>query len=293
MAPTKFMRRALHTALTFAAMMASGTTQGSGTKLLVPAYANPCCANGPALWTAVNAFAAAYPSQLGVIFNPASGPGTSPVDPNYVDNTGHGPLVDLLATGASVYGYVATTNATKPIANAKAEIALYYDNSYWRGQSIHLSGIFFDEMSNDLANVAYYQALRDAVRQQDAAAYIIGNPGLSGTINPSNQTTYTAGDYGTVFNAIVVFEDYESLFADGYTAPTWQNDNGAAQLAMIVHTTPDVVGMQETMSRAFTRSATWLYITDAIEPNPYDVLPQFWVSETQLLPEMIFVDGFD
>jgi hypothetical protein len=245
------------------------------------------------MWTAVNAFAAAQPSQIGVIFNPASGPGTSPVDPNYVDSTGHGPLVDLLATGAPVYGYVATTNATKPIANAKAEIALYYDTSYWRGQLIHLNGIFFDEMSNDLADVAYYQALRDAVRQQDAAAYIIGNPGLSSTINPSNQTTYTAVDYGTVFNAMIVFEDYESLFSTGYTAPTWENANGAAQLAMVVHTTPDALRMRETMSRAFARDAALLYITDATEPNPYDVLPQFWGAETQLLPDLIFVDGFD
>jgi hypothetical protein len=283
----------LHAVLTCAALAASGTSLGNGAKLLVPAYANPCCAGGPAQWSAAIAFATLQPSQIGVIFNPASGPGASPVDPNYVDDTGHGPLVDLLATGAPVYGYVATTNAGKPIANAEAEIALYYDTSYWRGQSIHLSGIFFDEMSNDLADVGYYQTLRDNVRQHDAAAYIIGNPGLSDTVNPSNQTTYTAIDYGTVFNAIIVFEDYENLFSTGYTAPTWQNVNGAAQLAMIVHTTPDDLSMRETMSRAFTRGAAWLYITDATEPNPYDVLPQFWAAETQLLPALIFVDGFD
>ena len=262
-------------------------------RLLVPAYANPCCGGGPTMWTAVNAFAAAQPMQIGVVLNPASGPGASPIDPNYIDATGHGPLVDLIATGAPAYGYVATTNGSKPIATAQAEIALYYDSNYWRGQSIHLAGIFFDEMSNDLANVPYYGMLRDAVRQHDAGAYIIGNPGLSSTINPSNQMTYTDTDFGTVFDAILVFEDYENLFATGYTAPTWQNVSGAAQLAMIAHTTPDALHMREAMSRALTRHAAWLYITDATEPNPYDALPAFWSQETLLLPQLIFVDGFN
>lgn len=266
---------------------------GSGAKLLVPAYANPCCAGGPALWAGVNAFAAAQAQQIGVVFNPASGPGPSPVDPNYVDATGHGALVDLLATGAPVYGYVATTNATKPLATAQSEIALYYDSSYWRGQPIHLAGIFFDEMSNDLANVGYYQTLRDAVRAHDANAYLIGNPGVSDTINPSNQTTYSDADFGSVFNAVLVFENYDNVFGSGYTAPTWQNANGAAQLAMVVHTTPDALHMRYAMSRAFARGSLWLYITDATEPNPYATLPQFWGLETQLLPDLVFVDGFE
>jgi hypothetical protein len=269
------------------------SAHASGTRILVPAYANPCCAGGPALWSGVNAFAAAQPQQVGVVFNPASGPGSSPVDPNYVDATGHGPLVDLLATGAPVYGYVATTNATKPLATAENEIALYYDDSgYWRGQPIHLAGIFFDEMSNDLANVGYYQSLRDAVRAHDANAYIVGNPGVSGTINPSSQTTYSATDFGSVFNAVLVFENYDDVFA-GYGAPTWQNASGAAQLAIVVHTTPDALHMRYAMSRAFTHGAAWLYITDATEPNPYVTLPQFWTEETQLLLDLVFVDGFE
>src|SRR5581483_2277753 len=264
---------------------------GTGARLLVPAYANPCCAGGPALWSAVNAFATAHPQEVAVVFNPASGPGASPVDANYVDASGHGPLVDLLATGAPVYGYVATTNAAKPLATAEAEVALYYDPNYWRGFPIRVQGIFFDEMSNDLANVPYYRALRDAVRQHDAMAYIVGNPGVGDTINPSSQTLYTDADFGTVFDAVLVFEDTDSAFASGYVAPPWQNVSGAAALAMVVHTTPDALHMREAMSRAFTRNASWLYVTDAVEPNPYDVLPQFWTEETLLLPQLIFADG--
>ena len=45
-------------------------------------------------------------------------------------------------------------------------------------------------------------------------------------------------DFGTVFNALLVYEDSESLFATGYTVPAWTNASGAAELAMFVHTTP-------------------------------------------------------
>ena len=129
--------------LLLAGALSCASPPGHAARVLVPAYSNPCCGGGPTMWTAVNAFAAAQPTQIGVVLNPASGPGASPIDPNYIDATGHGPLVDLIATGAPVYGYVATTNGSKPIATAQAEIALYYDNNYWRGQSIHLFSAFF------------------------------------------------------------------------------------------------------------------------------------------------------
>lgn len=262
-------------------------------RLLVPAYANPCCGNGPVMWSGIIAFAAAQPKELGVIFNPASGPGGGPVDTNYLNNAGQGPLADLLATSVPVYGYVATTYGAKTLAAAQAEIAQYYSSTYWRGSTVHLSGVFFDEMSNDLANVAYYRSLRDAVRQLDANAYIIGNPGVGATVNPSGQVVYTGDDYATVFNALLVYEDYESLFATGYTVPAWTNTSGAAQLAMFVHTTPTEVRMRVAMSHAFSRGAAWLYVTDAILPNPYDILPGFWTAEITLLPELIFVDEFE
>ena len=68
--------------------------------LLVPAYANPCCNDGPAIWTAL-IDAAGDPAlnlKVNVIFNPASGPGTA-VDPNYVGPTGSNVLPLLRGAG--------------------------------------------------------------------------------------------------------------------------------------------------------------------------------------------------
>jgi hypothetical protein len=243
------------------------------------------------MWTALVALGTSDPSELGVVFNPASGPGGTLVDPNYVTDAGAGPLVDLLATGAPVYGYVATGYAGKTVEAASAEIAKYYSSAYWRGHALRLGGIFFDEMSNDLADVGYYRALRDAVRQLDPGAYLIGNPGLSETINPSQQATWTNADYATVFDSLVVYEDAEPGFATGYAAPDWSA--GLTDLAMIVHTTPSPGRMRADLSRMLGRGARWLYVTDDVLPNPYDRLPGFWSDEAALLPELIFVDPFE
>jgi hypothetical protein len=244
-----------------------------------------------AMWSALVAFGDSAPEQLGVVFNPASGPGGSLVDPNYVSVAGSGPLIDLLATGAPVYGYVATGYGAKSVADATAEIAKYYSNAWWRGHAVHLSGVFFDEMSNDLADVGYYRQLRDAVRQLDPAAYLIGNPGLSGTIDPGQQPTWNVDDYAAVFDCLVVYEDAEAGFATNYASPEWTA--GLADLAMIAHSAASERAMRVDLSHMLGRGARWTYVTDDALPNPYDRLPTFWLDQTLLLPQLLFVDSFE
>jgi hypothetical protein len=272
------------------AIVIASAGDAEAAKLLLPAYANPCCNDGPAMWSGIVALGASAPQQLGVIFNPASGPGGAQVDPNYLGDNGQGPLADLVVTGAPVFGYVATGYATKSIATASAEVAQYYSDSYWRSHSQHLAGIFFDEMSNDLADVGYYRSLRDAVRALDPAAYIIGNPGVSETVNPSVQGTYSNADYAAVFDALIVFEDNGIAFAS-YVTPPWTA--GAVQIGMIPIATATDAQMRATLSRALGRGANWICITDDVLPDPYDRLPTYWSDEVSLLPQLIFDDEFD
>ncbi|TWU51600.1 Spherulation-specific family 4 [Rubripirellula reticaptiva] len=89
--------------------------------VLVPAYPNPCCDGGANMWSALIS-TASDPNcnfQLHVIFNPASGPGTSR-DGNHVDASGAGPLRDLRGAGGITYGYVATGFGDRSIAVVKA-----------------------------------------------------------------------------------------------------------------------------------------------------------------------------
>ena len=168
---------------------------------------------------------------LGVIFNPASGPGDS-VDRNYVDEMGNGPLPHVRSAGGIVYGYVPTTFATRDVNIVKADVDKYYDTLY----PGLIDGIFFDEMSNDLADVGYYQETRDYVRGKSANAQVIGNPGTSSTRNPSGQMKFDVTDYVNSADTLVTFEDFGQVYQNDYAPPSWAADFTAEHFGHIVHT---------------------------------------------------------
>lgn len=147
-----------------------GECLATGVRILVPAYGNPCCGGGPAMWVQLTATASVMGPDLLVILNPASGPGVGTIDPNYVDDSGQGPFIDFRNAGGVAIAYVRTQWATRSLAEVQSEVDLYFDPAYWRGAGVQIQGIFFDEMSNDLADVGYYQALRDHVRGHSQAA---------------------------------------------------------------------------------------------------------------------------
>ena len=127
-------------------------------RILVPAYGNPCCGDGQALWRGL--IQMARPGVLDVILNPNSGPGTIPIDSHYVSADGEsGPLLELSQAGADVHGYVHTSWGQRPLPEVFAEIDRYFDSTYYRGADFQVDGIFVDEMSNDLAKLAYYESI--------------------------------------------------------------------------------------------------------------------------------------
>jgi hypothetical protein len=266
---------------------------GASLKLLVPAYANPCCDGGPEMWTRLVATAAQLGPDLVVIFNPASGPGVGQVDPNYVDDQGAGPLVAYRSAGGVVLGYVATSYATRSLAAVEADVDLYYDPAYWRGAGVLIEGIFFDEMADDLADVGYYRALRDHVHGLDAAARVVGNPGVSSTVNPSGQTTWTVTDYAESADTLVTFEEGGLAYRTAYEPPSWLDAYPADRFAHLVHTEPGATTMRADLSLALARKAGFAYVTDDVMANPYDLIPTYWASEVDGAVGLLFADGFE
>lgn len=284
-------------AATVAAQSTASKRGAAPMRWLVPAYENPCCRAGPAMWATLIAMAQSRPAELAVIFNPLNGPGASPIDPNYVGPNQQGPMVTLLATSALVVGYIDTDEATRDLAVVRAEIARYYASAYWRGLALKPDGVFFDGVSPDLANVPYYRNLVTYLRSLDPNAATIGNPGGTGTTNPTNQTTYTVADYGALFDVMVVREDYDTLFNHGYAAPPWLGAPNAAALGFIAHSALTPMRIRVAMSRAFQRGADYLYVTDdqmrnALD-NPYDVLSTYWATQVALVGDLLWADHFD
>jgi len=264
-----------------------------GLRLLVPAYGNPCCGGGAAMWTQLTDTALVMGSDLHVILNPASGPGVGLIDPNYVNDLGEGPLIDLRAAGGFVIGYVGTNYTMRSLADVKSEVDLYFDPSYWRGAGVQVQGIFFDEMSNDLAHVGYYQDLRDHVRSHLAGARVVGNPGTSFVNNPSGQMTWTVSDYAESADTLVTFESDANAYLTSYTPPSWLGSYPADRFGHIVFAEPSESQMVQSMRLAISRKAGYIYITDDVLVNPYDVLPAYWLREVEEAMTLVFADGFD
>lgn len=275
-----------------AAFAAPAAAQG-GPRWLVPAYASPCCDDGPALWAALLSTAQTRPQQLAVIVNPDSGPGVSPIDPNFVNAAGQGPLVTLDATGALLIGYISTDYGNRDINLVRTEMTRFYSAAYWRNTSVRLDGFFFDEMSSDLADVGYYRLLRDHARALDADALLIGNPGIYSYDNPSSQTTYSATDYGSVFDVLVLYEFNDLAVNRNYLAPDWLSAPGAAQISFIVYGAITGARARVALSRMLARNGKYLYLTDDGLPNPYDQLPTLWNAQLGWLDELIFVDNWE
>jgi hypothetical protein len=249
--------------------LVAGPAKAAVVDLLIPAYANPCCDDGPAMWSNLESAAASPNFKVNVIFNPASGPGTS-VDPNYLSN-GQGPLVDVRAAGATVYGYVATTYGDKSLGTVKAEIDKYFDTLY----AGHVDSIFFDEMSNDLVKVGYYQELRDYVRSKNAGAKVIGNPGTPFTFS-SGTTAFTPADYAASMDVLVIFENTGSQYLNNYFAPSWGGNLPADHFGHLVHS--QGTWNDDLIALAASRNAGLVYITDddLSVSNPWDRLPTYW-----------------
>ncbi len=207
--------------------------------------------------------------ELHAIFNPASGPGVSR-DPNYLDNSGNGPLNDFRLAGGITYGYVATGNATRSLDDVKADV-----NAYLRGDYAgFVDGIFFDEMSNDLANVGYYKELHNYAKSLQASARTLGNPGTTFVNNPSGQSTFNASDYVNSLETIVSFENTNDEYANNYTSFAYLENLDSRKIAHIVHT--QSVWDTTLLDKASKRGAEFLFVTDDILPNPYDKLPSYW-----------------
>ncbi|WP_257387039.1 spherulation-specific family 4 protein [Tahibacter caeni] len=266
---------------------------GSAPRWLVPAYANPCCDGGPALWSALIAAAQTRPQQLAVIVNPDSGPGATPVDPNYVAANGQGPLATLAATDALLVGYVATDYGNRPLATVLAEMTRYFDAAYWRNTGLRLDGFFFDEMSNDLGQVGYYRQLRDHARALSATALLIGNPGIYSYGNASGQTVYAAADYARVFDVLVLHEADALAVNHDYEPPDWLGVSGAADVGFIAYGAATGMRTRVALSRMLARNGRWLYVTDDTADNPYDRLPAFWTAQLGWLDELIFADDLE
>ena len=220
-------------------------------ELLVPAYFYPAD-SGSGYWQALNAAA----SRVGItaVVNVNSGPGDA-LDPNYL-----AAVESLRAAGGRVLGYVHTSWGGRDTAAERADVDDYLAR-------YPLDGFFIDEMATDAATLPHYADLYGYIKGKDAQLTVLGNPGV-----PTDPAYFSAAD------VIVGFEGYASDYAQlppGYLDPAHTH-----RLASIVHEA-SAAQMAEFIASSATLGLAMIYVTDDRMPNPYDVLPSYWVQEVE------------
>ncbi len=237
---------------------------------LVPAYFYPGTGGPGGVgdgWAAMAAAAGTIP--ITAIFNPDSGPLPGPADPNYITA-----MTNLELAGGKVVAYIDTDYGATPLATVEGEITTYlgqYGNLTSNPIANLINGFFFDRMSNNPSEVAYYQSLYSFVKGLSTSYGVIGNPGTA------TNTSYLAASPPTA-NTFLTYEGS----AAGYTSAN--TSTGPSSLyANVIYNQSTVAGMEANIAFAAQNNVGYVYVTDQPLNPPtgylYDQLPSYWDQE--------------
>jgi hypothetical protein len=229
----------------------SSATTDSAARMIVPAYFDP----PGRLWT--KALTAPAPTIL--IANPDNGPGSS-AEPAYERMITH-----ARADGHLLIGYVYTSSGARPIVTVERDI-----NRWAQFYGIH--GIFFDEVSQSVAQLSYYRTVTNYARSHGATVTVL-NPG-----------TVPARGYFSLGAIVVTFEDtYAAYRHPGF--PAWLRHVPAGEQANIVYAVPNLADARATLAAMHGHGVGVGYVTGAGQngSNPYASLPSYYDDETDWL----------
>jgi hypothetical protein len=215
--------------------------------------------------------------DLVAILNPASGPGNTR-DLNYLSEDGKtGVILDFRAAGGKLYGYVSTRYGMRTDLQIKDDI-----DGYLKNDLLYLGcvdGIFFDELSNDLANIPRHREWVAYIKSISTQMETMANPGVGQTLNPRGQSQFNETDYANVFDVLMSFEHSGESYLNRFTSAATLQSVSETQLSHVLHS-------QSTWDRSWidyarSRGADYIYVTDDVlrDPkvdNPYDSLPSYW-----------------
>jgi hypothetical protein len=223
----------------------AGASGAPPASTIVPLYTPP----GHPSWAAIEAAKRAHPRvPVIAVVNPANGPGAAQQS---AYTTGIAGLVDA---GVRVIGYVATGYA------ARADTAVRADVDRWRSYYPAVTGIFFDEQSNEAGNEGYYRSLSQYAKAQ-GLGFTVGNPG-----------TDTAESFIGALDAMLIYES-KGLPAESRLAG-WHTKYAPANFGVI----PYGAAFDAAYVRMARTHVGYVYINDDDLPNPWDSLPPYFTD---------------
>lgn len=233
---------------------------------IVPLYTYPMTWAGSGVmsssWNQIIAAKQANPTvPVVAIINPCDGPNITPCATSWgasiADyNTG---ITQLKNAGIKVIGYVRTNYTNQPEATVNSEID-QYSASY-----PNVSGIFFDEMTNDnvQAHIDYYKRVGERAKGKGTSYITVGNPGADTLVN----YVYTMDTMITYENAGV------ASLAALQGANNWHSSWDRSNFAVLAYGVTTLDSAFLVTARPY---AGYTYLTNDVMPNPWDSLPSYF-----------------
>lgn len=208
------------------------------------------------------------------VINPNSGPGS-------VVNSTIASYVDSYHTaGGKILGYVSssyagTLNPARTVAAVKADIDTYI-------ALYAIDGFFIDEFTSadTTDNVNYYA---------EVYAYIksLGDYSVCGNVGMAPAEIYASAPLA---DNLVVFEGTPSSLAN-FVMPVWTDKYSSSYFSWIVHSVSSANEAASIITRARNENTHFVFVTDDVEPNPYDLAPSYWEQFAYTLVGASTIDG--
>jgi hypothetical protein len=228
-------------------------------RIAVPSYQNP----GSGQWGGWRGLGS---SSVGIMI----------VNLNNGDDTSYYPSVDQAIRdtrkkGIFVVGYVYTGYGQRDPGVIRKKVDAVFHNYL-------LDGIFFDEVPTDCraansfagSNYNYYQDLADHVRQSQVGGRIV-------ILNPGTQPNDDC--WMSIANILVTAESNGVQdYVQNYQPEAWFHRYPPDRFWHIVYAVPSIA-MNDVIALSLKRGASWIYVTDRDDGNPYDQPPSYWAQE--------------
>lgn len=243
-------------------------------KLLIPLYNFPD--ENDRTWQGV----ANVTSKVDVvsIINPEDGPGPKQVDPDYINALKNLKKSNTKSTGSFMIGYVRTGIGKRSMTDVQNDVLRYYS---WPLE-YRVSGIFFDEVSDDPKLVSYYQQIYAFAKStfKDQNLPVFTNPGVTFPkvyfCSAYDQNNNCVGKRAT--DTGVTFESYYSDWK-AYKLDTYMKSLNRSQLAVLIHTCATKEEMKLAINQAVSANVGYVFVTDDVMDDPWDTLPSYFNEE--------------
>ncbi len=218
-------------------------------KVLIPAYFEP-----GSDWLRMEQKAALMQNRIFAIANPNNGPSNQIIS-QYVDA-----INSLRNNGGRVIGYVHTLYGSRDIDLVKSDIDKWF-------AFYNIDGIFLDEQAGTSGKELYYQEIYNYIKSIKPSALVIGNPG------DSTVETYLYYKGSRVTDVVCIYEKNKDFLQ--WSPPAWIYNYSSDNFCALTIGT-DIGSWQSFADHAYSVNIGWIYHTDDLLPNPWDILSSYF-----------------